>query len=67
MATNQYGIPLMLQTFSGNESDKKSLLRMVTGIKENLKIGEKVLHVADAAFYTEENLQTLGLHSYNFV
>lgn len=22
MATNQYGIPLMIQTFSGNESDK---------------------------------------------
>ena len=38
MATNQYGIPLMLQTFSGNESDKKSLLRMVTGIKENLNV-----------------------------
>ncbi|WP_409199181.1 IS1634 family transposase [Methanospirillum lacunae] len=64
MATNQYGIPLMLQTFSGNESDKKSLLRMVTGIKENLKIDEKVLHVADAAFYTEENLQTLGIHTF---
>nr|WP_319540004.1 IS1634 family transposase [uncultured Methanospirillum sp.] len=59
MATNQYGIPLMLQTFSGNESDKKSLLRMITGVKENLKTDEKVFHVADAAFYTEENLQTL--------
>ncbi len=64
MATNQYGIPLMLQTFSGNESDKKSLLRMVTGIKENLKIDEKVLHVADSAFYTEENLKTLGSHTF---
>jgi len=37
---------------------------MVTGIKENLKIDEKVLHVADAAFYTEENLQTLGTHTF---
>lgn len=64
MATNQYGIPLMLQTFSGNESEKKSLLRMVTGIKENLKIDEKVLHVADSAFYTEENLRTLGTHTF---
>jgi transposase len=64
MATNQYGIPLMLQTFSGNESDKKSLLRMVTGTKENLKTDEKVLHVADSAFYTEENLRTLGSHTF---
>ena len=64
MATNQYGIPLMLQTFSGNESDKKSLLRMVTGIKENLNVDEKVLHVADSAFYTEENLKTLGSHTF---
>lgn len=37
---------------------------MVTGIKENLKIDEKVLHVADSAFYTEENLQTLGTHTF---
>lgn len=36
---------------------------MVTGIKENLKIDEKVLHVTDAAFYTEENHQTIGSHT----
>lgn len=64
MATNQYGVPLMLQSFSGNESDKKSLLKVVSYVKEHLKTDEKVLHVADAAFYTEENLQTLGNHTF---
>jgi transposase len=64
MATNQFGIPLMLQTYSGNESDKKSLLNIMSGLKENLNTDEKVLHVADASFYTEENIQTLGIHTF---
>jgi len=64
MATNQYGIPLMIQTFSGNESDKKSLLQMVTSIKKNLNVDEKVIHVADSSFYTEETLKTVGSHTF---
>ncbi|WP_319578363.1 IS1634 family transposase [uncultured Methanospirillum sp.] len=64
MATNQYGIPLMLQTFSGNESDKKALLEIINKVRMNLNTGEKVIHVADAAFYTEDNIQTLGLHTF---
>ena len=64
MVTNQHGIPLLLQTFSGNESDKKALLEIITKVKNNLNVAEKVIHVADSAFYTEENLQTLGLHTF---
>jgi len=36
MATDQHGIPLFLQTFSGNESDKKTLLAIITQLTENL-------------------------------
>ncbi len=43
---------------------KSPLLRMATGIKENLKVDEKVLHVADSSFYTEEALKTLGPYTF---
>jgi transposase len=64
MATDQRGIPLFLQTFSGNESDKKTLLQITTHLTDNLKHAGKVYHVADAAFYTAENLVTLGTHTF---
>lgn len=64
MASNQYGVPLFLQTFSGNESDKKTILTTIENLKENLKSDEKVYHVADAAFYTAHNLQTPGQHTF---
>lgn len=64
MASNQYGVPLFLQTFSGNESDKKAILTTIENLKENLKSDEKVYHVADSAFYTTQNLQTLGQHTF---
>jgi len=64
MASNQYGVPLFLQTFSGNESDKETILTIIQHLKENLKSDEKVYHVADSAFYTAKNLQTLGQHTF---
>jgi len=45
MASNQYGIPLFLQTFSGNESDKETILTIIQHLKENLRSDEKVYHV----------------------
>jgi transposase len=64
MAANQYGVPLFLQTFSGNESDKETILTIIQHLTENLKSDEKVYHVADSAFYTAKNLQTLGQHTF---
>jgi transposase len=64
MAANQYGVPLFLQTFSGNESDKETILTIIQHLKENLNSDEKVYHVADSAFYTAKNLQTLGQHTF---
>ena len=64
MASNQHGIPLFLQTFSGNESDKESLRVIIENLMENLKSDEKVYHVADSAFYTENNIQSVGQHTF---
>jgi len=62
MASNQYGVPLFLQTFSGNESDKETIMTIIENLKENLRSDEKVYHVADSAFYTAKNLQSMGQH-----
>jgi len=64
MATNQHGIPLFVKTFSGNESDKKTLLSIIQSLRENLDFKNKVYHIADSAFFTEENLKVVGPHMF---
>ena len=64
MASDQHGIPLFLQTFSGNESDKNTLRTIIENLKENIQNREKVYHVADSAFYTKPNLECMGLHTF---
>lgn len=64
MASDQHGIPLFLQTFSGNESDKNTIRTIIEKLKENLQTREKVYHVADAAFFTKPNLESLGPHTF---
>ena len=64
LASNQHGVPLFLQTFSGNESDKETIRTIVEALTNNLKPKEKVCHVADSEFYTAENLQSIGKHTF---
>ena len=64
IAANQHGIPLFLQTFSGNESDKESIRTIIRALTENIQTNEKVYHVADSEFYTSETLQLLGEHTF---
>jgi len=64
MASNQHGIPLFLQTFSGNESDKETIRTIVNALTDNLKSKEKVYHVADSAYYTAENIQSIREHTF---
>lgn len=64
MVTNQHGIPLFTQPYSGNESDKKILLETIQKVKQNLNLEDKAYYVADSAFYTGPNLQTLGHHTF---
>ena len=64
MVTNQHGIPLFTQPYSGNESDRKILLDTIEKVKQNLNLEDKAYYVADSAFYTAHNLQTLGRHTF---
>ena len=64
MVTNQHGIPLFTQPYSGNESDKKILLETIQKVKQNLNLEDKAYYVADSAFYTGPNLQQLGQHTF---
>lgn len=64
MVTNQHGIPLFTQPYSGNESDKKILLETIQKVKQNLNLEDKAYYIADSAFYTGPNLQTLGQHTF---
>ena len=64
IAANQHGVPLFLQTFSGNESDKETIRTIIRDLAENLKSAEKVYHVADSEFYTPETLHLLGQHTF---
>lgn len=60
IAANQHGVPLFLQTFSGNESDKETIRTIIQDLTGTLKSDEKVYHIADSAFYTSETLNLLG-------
>ena len=64
MVTNQHGIPLFTQPYSGNESDKKILLETIRNVQTNLNLDDKAYYIADSAFYTAPNLQTLGQHTF---
>ena len=60
LATNQVGIPLFMQTFSGNESDKLSIIAMIETLQRNLVFDRKVYYIADSALYSAENLTRLN-------
>jgi transposase len=64
LVCNQHGMPVFMQSFSGNESDKKSLLEMITKLKSGLDSPDKVYHVADSAFFTSNNVKSIGLSMY---
>ena len=60
MIVNQSGIPLFMQPFSGNKSDKKSLIEMIQRLRNSISLDDSAYWVADSAIYTEENLNLLG-------
>ncbi|CAJ35805.1 IS1634 family transposase [Methanocella arvoryzae] len=64
LACNHHGMPLFMKAFSGNHSDRKSLMEMVESLKRGLSSKDKVYHVADSAFYTKENLQGVGVSTF---
>jgi len=64
LVTNQHGIPVFMAPLSGNMSDKKSLLKSIQAVRENLVTDQKIYHMADSAFYTEDNIRSLGRQCY---
>jgi len=56
MATDQNGVPLFPQTFSGNESDKKILLAIITQLAENLQHPGKVYYNQCRVLYGRSSL-----------
>lgn len=64
LVTNQDGIPLFMEPLSGNASDKKILLKSIQAVRSNLITQQRIYHMADSAFYTSGNIQSLGQHCF---
>ena len=60
MVTNQFGLPLFAKAYSGNKSDKKSIMEMIQKTQQAIDFDDKSYWVADSALYTEENIKLLG-------
>lgn len=60
IATNQVGIPLFAEAFSGNKQDSDSIIEMIQNFQKSLKFDEKVYYIADAAFYSEDNIKQIS-------
>ncbi len=60
MVCNQEGIPLFVETLSGNAPDKTTLVKTVKKIQNSLELDEKVYHIADSAIYSDKNITELG-------
>jgi len=60
LVTNQFGLPLFAKAYSGNKSDKKSILEMIQKTQQAIDLDDKSYWIADSALYTEENIKNLG-------
>jgi transposase len=60
LIVNHHGIPLFMNTHSGNASDKNTILDAITSLKSVLRPESKVYYVADSSFYTDNNIQNIG-------
>ena len=61
ISERQAGIPLLMQSLSGNNSDKESFREMVNDFAEQMRgdFGIEYL-IADSALYTAENLKSMS-------
>lgn len=60
MITNQCGIPLFAKAYSGNTSDKESIIEAMKRLKENITFPDDVYYIADSALYSEDNIKSMG-------
>lgn len=60
LVTNQFGLPFFTEAFSGNESDKKSLIKMIQKTQQAINLDDNRYWIVDSALYTEDNIKLLG-------
>jgi transposase len=60
LVTNQFSLPLFAKAFSGNESDKNSIISTIQKTQQALNFDDENFWVADSALYTENNIRLLG-------
>jgi transposase len=63
LLVNADGVPLFLKTHSGNASDHQTIKEAMVKVQESLKESldeQECVFVADAAFYTEENIRNFA-------
>ena len=57
--TNQYGIPLFAKSYSGNASDKETIIEAMKRLQENIAFPDDVYYIADSALYSEDNIKSM--------
>jgi transposase len=57
--TNQYGIPLFAKAYSGNASDKETIIEAMKILQENITFPDDVYYIADSALYSEDNIKSM--------
>ena len=57
--TNQYGIPLFAKAYSGNASDKETIIEAMKRLQENITFPDDVYYIGDSAFYSEDNIKSM--------
>ena len=57
--TNQYGIPLFAKAYSGNASDKETIIEAMKRLQENITFPDDVYYIADSALYSEDNIKSM--------
>ncbi len=59
MVVNQSGMPIFAKPYSGNKSDKKSIMEMVKRVRKSIDTESEVYYIADSAFYTLDNIRQM--------
>ncbi|AKB18996.1 Mobile element protein [Methanosarcina sp. WWM596] len=57
--TNQYGIPLFSKAYSGNASDKETIVEAMKKLQENITFPDDVYYIADSVLYSEDNIKSM--------
>ena len=55
--TNQYGIPLFAKAYSGNASDKETIIEAMKKLQENITFPDNVYYIADSALYSDSSFK----------